>query len=153
MKLIATAQLHVLLAGAMLAGGTAAQGAEALTPAVDQRYLEQIAALRGDPKVKSALDHVLEIEPQSHRDLIELNEIPAPPFNEERRAARFAELLRESGLRDVTIDEVGNVIGRRPGTGGKRVIAYSAHLDTVFPEGTDVTVRFDGDRDVRTRYR
>lgn len=143
---ISTARFNALLVGALLAGGTGAQGAEALTAAVDDRYSAQIAALRDDPDVQSALDHILDIEPRSRRDLIELNEIPAPPFNEERRAARFAELLRESGLRDVTIDDVGNVIGRRPGTRGTRVIAYSAHLDTVFPEGTDVTVRFDGDR-------
>ena len=51
--------------------------------------------------------------------------------------------LGEAGLTDVWIDEVGNAIGRRPGRSGNRVIAYSAHLDTVFPEGTDVTVRFD----------
>jgi acetylornithine deacetylase/succinyl-diaminopimelate desuccinylase-like protein len=55
-------------------------------------------------------------------------------------------MLREAGLTDVTIDDVGNVIGRRPGRKGDRVIAYSAHLDTVFPAGTDVTVRFDDEK-------
>ncbi len=120
--------------------------AQADTPAVADRYEREIAALRADPRVGAALEHVVSIEPRSHRDLVELTEIPAPPFKEDRRAARFAELLREAGLADVGIDEVGNAIGRRPGTSGERTIAYSAHLDTVFPEGTDVTVRFDGDR-------
>ncbi len=120
--------------------------AQADTPAVAERYEREIAALSVDPRVGAALEHVVSIEPRSHRDLVELTEIPAPPFKEDRRAARFAELLREAGLADVAIDEVGNAIGRRPGRSGERTIAYSAHLDTVFPEGTDVTVRFDGDR-------
>ncbi len=120
--------------------------AQADTPAVADRYEREIAALSVDPRVGAALEHVVSIEPRSRRDLVELTEIPAPPFKEDRRAARFAELLREAGLADVAIDEVGNAIGRRPGRSGERTIAYSAHLDTVFPEGTDVTVRFDGDR-------
>ena len=92
------------------------------------------------------MEHIVAIEPQSRRDLIELTEIPAPPFGEEERAKRFSEMLRAAGLSDVTIDEVGNAIGRRPGKSGDRVIAYSAHLDTVFPPGTDVTVRFDDEK-------
>ncbi len=120
--------------------------AQADTPPVAERYEREIAALSVDPRVGAALEHVVSIEPRSRRDLVELTEIPAPPFKEDRRAARFAELLREAGLADVAIDEVGNAIGRRPGRSGERTIAYSAHLDTVFPEGTDVTVRFDGDR-------
>jgi acetylornithine deacetylase/succinyl-diaminopimelate desuccinylase-like protein len=92
------------------------------------------------------MEHIVAIEPQSRRDLIELTEIPAPPFGEDKRAQRFAEMLREAGLSDVTIDEVGNAVGRRPGKKGDRVIAYSAHLDTVFPPDTDVTVRFDDEK-------
>ena len=113
---------------------------------VQPQYAAEIAALRANGKVQVAIDHIVAIEPQSRRDLIELTEIPAPPFAEEVRAQRFAEMLREAGLTDVTIDEVGNAIGRRPGRSGSRVIAYSAHLDTVFTAGTDVTVRFDDDR-------
>ncbi|MBT8146737.1 MAG: M20/M25/M40 family metallo-hydrolase [Gammaproteobacteria bacterium] len=113
---------------------------------VDPSYLSEAASLRQSPQVQAAMDHILALEPRSRADLIELTEIPAPPFMEQRRAERFAEMLREAGLTDVTIDEVGNAIGRRPGTAGNRVIGYSAHLDTVFPEETDVTVRFEGDR-------
>ncbi|MGB5354007.1 MAG: M20/M25/M40 family metallo-hydrolase [Woeseia sp.] len=120
------------------------QSAVAAKNEIETAYQEQIAALRAQPAVADALDYVLAIEQRSHDDLIELTEIPAPPFKESQRAARFAELLQEAGLTDVTIDEVGNVIGRRPGKNGERVIAFSAHLDTVFPEGTDVTVRTDG---------
>ena len=115
-------------------------------PAVQPQYAAEIAAIRNNRSVQAAMEHIVAIEPQSRRDLIELTEIPAPPFGEEKRAQRFAEMLREAGLSDVMIDEVGNAIGRRPGKVGERVIAYSAHLDTVFPLETDVTVRFDDER-------
>jgi acetylornithine deacetylase/succinyl-diaminopimelate desuccinylase-like protein len=111
--------------------------------AIQAEYKAEIEAIKNNSKVRAAMDYIIAIEPRSRRDLIELTEIPAPPFGEEERAKRFAELLREAGLADVMIDEVGNAIGRRPGTGGKRLVAYSAHLDTVFPPETDVTVRFD----------
>jgi acetylornithine deacetylase/succinyl-diaminopimelate desuccinylase-like protein len=113
---------------------------------VEQRYQEEIAEIRNHEKFVAAMEHIVAIEPQSRRDLIELTEIPAPPFEEDKRAARFAEMLREAGLKDVTIDEVGNAVGRRPGKDGDRVIGYSAHLDTVFPADTDVTVRFDDEK-------
>lgn len=113
---------------------------------IDPDYSADVAAIKNDQAVISALDHILELEPRSQQDLIELTEIPAPPFLEQRRAERFAEMLKEAGLEDVVIDEVGNAVGRRPGTGGERVVAYSAHLDTVFPEETDVTVRFEGEK-------
>jgi tripeptide aminopeptidase len=113
---------------------------------VAQRYQDEIAAIRNHEKFATAMEHIVAIEPQSRRDLIELTEIPAPPFAEDKRAARFAEMLREAGLTDVSIDEVGNAVGRRPGKDGSRVIGYSAHLDTVFPAETDVTVRFDDEK-------
>ena len=118
---------------------------EGPTFAVAAQYSQQISDLKTNDKVNKALDHIVTLESRSLKDLIELTEIPAPPFKEEKRGLRFAELLEEAGLTDVSIDAVGNVIGRRPGRDGNRVIAYTAHLDTVFPEGTDVTVRVDGD--------
>ncbi|MGI9250481.1 MAG: M20/M25/M40 family metallo-hydrolase [Pseudohongiellaceae bacterium] len=116
---------------------------------VGEVYHEAIAAIKDNVRVQAALEHIVALEPRSHEDLIELVQIPAPPFNEERRGVRYAEMLREAGLGDVFTDEVGNVIGRRPGTAsgsGRRVVAYSAHLDTVFPEETDLTVRYEGER-------
>ena len=78
-------------------------------------------------------------------ELIELTEIPAPPFGEEKRAAAYREKLEKLGLTDVSTDKVGNVMAVRPGTSADApMIAISAHLDTVFPEGTDVTVKRDG---------
>jgi acetylornithine deacetylase/succinyl-diaminopimelate desuccinylase-like protein len=77
--------------------------------------------------------------------LVELTEIPAPPFMEEARAIRYAELLRGAGADSVWIDEEGNVVALRRGRQGGRTVALGGHLDTVFPEGTDVTVRIRGD--------
>lgn len=97
-------------------------------------------------EMRRAFDVIMELEPRTHSDLIELTEIPAPPFGEENRGRRYAELLREAGADSVEIDAVGNVIARRRGAGKGRVVALAAHLDTVFPEGTDVTVRIEGDK-------
>ncbi len=115
----------------------------AVTIAPEVRQL--VSGLASDPGVMMALENIEDQEAQLIADLVELTEIPAPPFGEAQRAARFAEMLTIAGLSDVSIDEVGNVIGRRPGRTGDRVIAFSAHLDTVFPAGTDVTVRVEGD--------
>lgn len=74
-----------------------------------------------------------------------LTEIPAPPFQEAQRAAASKALLASSGL-EVKIDETGNVIGELRGANEKEVVVLSAHLDTVFPPGTDVKVRREADR-------
>ena len=80
------------------------------------------------------------------KELITLTEIPAPPFKEQKRAAAYLEMLRDLGLSDVEKDEEGNVMGLRKGTAGGPMLAVLAHLDTVFPEGTDVKVKRSGTR-------
>ena len=121
-------------------------GAAAAEYELQPSYSAEVESILNNERVEAALNHVLELDSQALNQLVELTEIPAPPFKEDARAARFAEMLREAGLDDVSIDEVGNAIGRRPGSGNSRVVAISAHLDTVFPEETDVTVRYEGDR-------
>jgi tripeptide aminopeptidase len=74
-----------------------------------------------------------------------LTEIPAPPFQEAQRAAAVKVLLASTGL-DVKMDATGNVIGELAGANDREVVVVSAHLDTVFPPGTEVKVRRDGDR-------
>ncbi|HEX4542753.1 MAG TPA: M20/M25/M40 family metallo-hydrolase [Candidatus Acidoferrum sp.] len=74
-----------------------------------------------------------------------LTEIPAPPFQEELRAAAVKELLGEAGLA-VHIDKIGNVIAELRGANEREIVLVSAHLDTVFPAGTDVKVRREGSR-------
>ena len=73
-------------------------------------------------------------------------EIPAPPFKEAARAAEFKRRLESHGLTNVRIDKEGNVIGERAGTGRGPTVVVSGHLDTVFPEGTDVRVKRDSGR-------
>jgi acetylornithine deacetylase/succinyl-diaminopimelate desuccinylase-like protein len=130
----------VAIADAALAQDDIAGGVQ-----VSSETEQRISALLEAPDIQSSLDHIRAMESQLHDDLIELTEIPAPPFGEEKRGIRFAEMLKEAGLRNITIDAVGNVIGRRPGRSGSKVVAYVAHLDTVFPLETDVTVRVEGD--------
>ena len=67
-------------------------------------------------------------------------EIPAPPFKEAVRAAEYKRRFESLGYRNVRIDSEGNVIAERPGTGNGPTVLIMAHLDTVFPEGTDVSV-------------
>jgi tripeptide aminopeptidase len=80
------------------------------------------------------------------RELVALTEIPAPPFKEAARAKAYLAMLTESGLADVEMDAVGNVMGIHRGTAAGPLLAVVAHLDTVFPEGTNVKVRRDGTR-------
>lgn len=76
---------------------------------------------------------------------IRLTEIPAPEFKEARRGEALKKLFESNGLR-VRVDKIGNIIGERPGSTSKDVILLVAHLDTVFPAGTNVTVKRNGTR-------
>src|SRR5437660_285831 len=67
--------------------------------------------------------------------------IPAPPFGEGERALYLAEKFRRAGLADASIDEEGNCVALRRGHSSKPLLVVSAHMDTVFPPGTDFTVR------------
>jgi acetylornithine deacetylase/succinyl-diaminopimelate desuccinylase-like protein len=80
------------------------------------------------------------------KELVQLTEIPAPPFGEEARASTYMTMLRDAGLTNVEMDQIGNVMGLRRGTGEAPLLAVAAHLDTVFPEGTEVEVRREGNR-------
>ncbi len=113
--------------------------------AQETRYREEMEALGADPRVVEALGALQGLEGEALRQLIALTEIPAPPFQEEERARAFATLLRSAGADSVRTDDVGNVLAFRKGRLGNRTVVLGAHLDTVFPEGTDVTVRVRGD--------
>jgi tripeptide aminopeptidase len=102
------------------------------------------------PFDQPALVRALEVLERDHdrlvADIVTLTEIPAPPFKEDRRAAAYLKMLQQAGLASVERDAVGNVMGLRRGTGNGPLVAVAAHLDTVFPEGTDVRVKRDGTR-------
>ncbi len=102
------------------------------------------AQIPDDARVRQALAFAARTEPQTIDEQIAICEIEAPPFKEARRAADYRRRMEALGLRNVRIDSVGNVIGERPGEPGQPVIVISGHLDTVFPEGTDVRVRREG---------
>lgn len=96
------------------------------------------------PKVRRALDYLKAAEPDTIKDQIKACEIPAPTFQEQKRAEYFKQRFAELGLKNVRIDAIGNVIGERPGAGAGPALVLAAHLDTVFPEGTDVKVKRNG---------
>jgi acetylornithine deacetylase/succinyl-diaminopimelate desuccinylase-like protein len=77
---------------------------------------------------------------------LEMLAIPAPPFGEEARAAWFIERFQALGLTNVHLDEAGNALATLLGTSDGPFLLVSAHLDTVFPAGTDTSPREDGTR-------
>jgi tripeptide aminopeptidase len=110
-----------------------------------RQVLERARVLLRDPAVRDAQRFVADDDQRVLAEQCELSEIPAPPFGEAARARRMAELFREIGLEHVELDSEGNVLGWLGRRRGDPLIV-SAHLDTVFPEGTDVRVHRKGDR-------
>ena len=96
--------------------------------------------------VRRATDFLRRTDDRVILDQCELTAIPAPPFGEAKRARRMGELMAEVGLSDVGCDAEGNVLGVLASHSQGPALVVSAHLDTVFPAGTDVTVRHVGDR-------
>src|SRR5256886_2479459 len=117
-----------------------------VTPTVQQ----EVARLAAAPDVRSAFNWFRTQEPQLAHWQMEMARIPAPPFGETARGAWLAERFREVGLDDVRVDDVGNVFGIHPGFTeagfGRRYVALSAHIDTVFPATTPLNIRQQGSR-------
>ncbi|HSM61105.1 MAG TPA: M20/M25/M40 family metallo-hydrolase [Longimicrobiales bacterium] len=111
----------------------------------EPRYVDEVGRIADNPAVREAFRRSEALDAWGMERLLELTQIPAPPFGEEARAARYSELLREAGADSVWTDAEGNVLALRRGRRGERTVALGGHLDTVFPEGTDVTVRQVGD--------
>jgi len=132
-------------AAALLAANPAqAQGFNAVAPtpehvqpAVDQAYTQ----LMQSPAIAALLEAVKADHARSIDDLKMLTEIEAPPFKEQKRAEAYLARMKALGLADAHIDSEGNVVGLRKGTGNGPKLLISAHLDTVFPAGTDVKVK------------
>ena len=124
---------------------TSAQELEPLLP-VDDPISEQLQAVLMDPIVQAALQRIQEREPLTVEEQLEITEIAAPPFQEKRRADDYLKRLLDLGLSDAYIDSEGNVVGYRRGTGKGPTLLIAAHLDTVFPESVDTTVKLRGGR-------
>ena len=103
-----------------------------------------ISEIIASPQFQAATDTLRRQHDRLVEEIITLTEIPAPPFGEERRAHAYEAKFRELGLENVGHDAVGNVTGVRRGRGNGQMVAVAAHLDTVFSEGTDCTVRREG---------
>ena len=105
---------------------------------------ETIAAIRADARFAAASEKLAADHARMVEDCVMLTQIPAPPFAEEERAAAYLAMLRDHGLEEVEQDEIGNVMGLRRGFGNGEILVIAAHLDTVFPAGTDVRVKREG---------
>jgi tripeptide aminopeptidase len=127
----------VLLMAGSLPGQVCAQG-PAVEPVVDAAY----QAILANPKVIKTLEDIKADDERTLAEQKRITEIPAPPYKEKVRAEYYLKRLQELGFRDAAIDSEGNVMALRKGSGGGRPkLVVSAHLDTVFPEGTDVSVK------------
>ncbi len=106
---------------------------------------DSLAKLAGAPACARGLAWIDKSAAWTTVQQVRLTEIPAPEFDEARRGEALKELFAASGFQ-VSTDKTGNVIAERPGSDAKSVILLAAHLDTVFPAGTDVRVKHDGNR-------
>ncbi|HIR92518.1 MAG TPA: M20/M25/M40 family metallo-hydrolase [Candidatus Egerieimonas intestinavium] len=98
------------------------------------------------PAVQEALAFLKEDDGQTLKEQLEMCGIPAPSHQEKDRADYCLKKFQEIGLEDVHMDEVYNVFGTIPGKGTGPRLMLAAHTDTVFPAGTDLTVRKEGNR-------
>ncbi len=127
----------VLLMAGSLPGQVCAQSPAAAT-AIDAAY----RAILANPKVIKTLEDIKADDERTLAEQKRITEIPAPPYKEKVRAEYYLKRLQELGFEDASIDSEGNVMALRKGSGGGRPkLVVSAHLDTVFPEGTDVSVK------------
>jgi acetylornithine deacetylase/succinyl-diaminopimelate desuccinylase-like protein len=97
------------------------------------------------PDVHKALQSVDDRAAGIVEEWIRLVEIPAPSGKEQARAQYIRTEMQKIGLSDIRTDDLFNVSGVRKGTGGGATVVFAAHTDTVFPEGTDLTVKREGD--------
>ena len=111
----------------------------------DEKYVKEAGKLAQNKSISAAFAEIDRLNQKTIQDLIMLNEIPAPPFKETQRGLKYKQMLEETGGVKVWIDSIGNVLALRKGTVGNRVVAIDGHLDTGFPEGTDVKVKMRGD--------
>ncbi|MFN3514680.1 MAG: M20/M25/M40 family metallo-hydrolase [Phenylobacterium sp.] len=124
----------------------AAALAAAIALPVSAAPKDEVAQIVESAAFKTAVQTLAAEHDRTVADIVAITQIPAPPFKEAARAEAYRAMLEAHGLQDVEIDAEGNVMGLRKGTGDGPLVVISAHLDTVFPEGTDLTVRREGTR-------
>ncbi|MEP6924829.1 MAG: M20/M25/M40 family metallo-hydrolase, partial [Pyrinomonadaceae bacterium] len=112
-------------------------------PATSDSIIERL--LRTD-KVRRAFEYFADNSAEITARQIELCNIPAPPFGEQKRAQYFRQKFLELGLANAQIDAEGNVLALHEGSNESPWLIVSAHLDTVFPVETDLTPRFENSK-------
>ena len=112
---------------------------------------QSIVVPSAHPAIRAALETLRADNAWTLDQQASICEIAAPPFKEATRAAEFRRRLETLGIKNLRIDAAGNVIGERAGAGTGPTVVLSAHLDTVFPEGTDVSVKRDSTPEGGTR--
>lgn len=145
-KLARSASL-IAFTAALVAASAPLSAAWAATSKPD--HAKTVGKLVASPAFKAATAKLDADFDRTVADIITLTEIPAPPFKEAARAKAYLDMLKAHGLTDVTMDAEGNVMGVRAGTvtkGKGPFVVIAAHLDTVFPEGTDTKVKREGTR-------
>ncbi|MDB5456864.1 MAG: peptidase [Caulobacter sp.] len=136
----------LLAASLLVLGGLAGEAGAAGAPKAEATA-KSVQTIVASPAFKAAAKTLADDYERTVADIVTLTEIPAPPFKETARGKAYLEMLKAHGLSDVVMDAEGNVMGVRPGTATKGqgpFVVIAAHLDTVFPEGTDVKVRREG---------
>lgn len=98
---------------------------------------EALEKIAGISAVQKGLSFLKNDNDRTSADQKELTSIPAPTFEEGERGEYYRRRLEELGIEDISKDDAGNIFGLRKGTGNGPRIAVCAHLDTVFPAGTD----------------
>ncbi|MEH3085309.1 MAG: M20/M25/M40 family metallo-hydrolase [Xylophilus ampelinus] len=132
---------RTVLAASLGLTALAAQAQTFVAPVPDAAVQQSVQAVQAAAPVRLVLDDLRADHDRAIAELRTLVQIPAPPFKEQKRAEYFVQRLRALGIADAYIDAEGNAVGIRKGSGGGPKLVVSAHLDTVFPEGTDLTVR------------
>jgi tripeptide aminopeptidase len=107
------------------------------------REIARIAEMRS---VHTAFSYLHNQEMEFRRWQRELTEIPAPPFGEAARSEWLRQRFTALGLENVQCDDLGNVLGFLHYTPGAPLIGISAHLDTVFPQGTALQTREEANK-------
>ncbi|WP_017812008.1 M20/M25/M40 family metallo-hydrolase [Paenibacillus shenyangensis] len=110
-------------------------------PVISAQVGQIYEQLMADVQVQAGLQFLEQDHDRTIEEQIQLTEIEAPTFAEAAKGAVYKRKLEEYGIQDVMVDETGNVFGLRSGSGSGPTLVVCAHLDTVFPAGTDVQAK------------
>ncbi|WP_271781941.1 M20/M25/M40 family metallo-hydrolase [Aquimarina algiphila] len=135
-------RLFKVVLGTIILLGNVTQAQKATVS--NKKYIKEIKKLAANKGVQLAMKTIDDSDAETIKNMITLTEIPAPPFKETKRAKKFMEMFVDIGIDSVWIDTEGNVLALRKGKKRNKTVVLDAHIDTVFPEETDVTVKIDG---------